>query len=79
MKHMSQENYILFVQFDLDTYTRTEKMKKVLVTGGFGFIGSSFLTFLENKSSIEVHVLNHIVSDTSKKNFVKWHPVYTHP
>lgn len=45
-------------------------MKKILVTGGLGFIGSALLDFLI--TDYDIHVVNHLESDTSRKNFQKW-------
>lgn len=47
---------------------------KLLVTGGLGFIGSSLVRYLQDRN-IEIHILNHLVSKTSHKNFLVWKPL----
>ncbi|NDE15029.1 NAD-dependent epimerase/dehydratase family protein [bacterium] len=43
---------------------------KILVTGGLGFIGSSLVEFLlEKKNSSEIHVLNHLLTEKTKRNY----------
>ena len=53
-------------------------MTKVLVTGALGFIGSAFLSFVSEKPDIVVHVVNHLQSETSQKNFGIWSSVLLH-
>lgn len=42
---------------------------KILITGGLGFIGSSLVEFLLEKNSSEIHVLNHLVTEKTKRNY----------
>jgi UDP-glucuronate 4-epimerase len=43
---------------------------KILITGGLGFIGSALVKYIsEKKEDSEVHILNHLQSETSKNNY----------
>ena len=50
---------------------------KVIVTGGFGFIGSAFVNLLNDKTNYEVVIVDNLSYAANKNNIMRdWGDVY---
>ena len=46
-------------------------MKKILVTGGLGFVGSHLVDHLANQQNVEIVVMDNLCSESSSKSYIR--------